>query len=308
VQRIDLVGASYGTRAALEYLRQVPAAVRRIVIDGVAPPDMVLPLSFAVDGRSAFEAVLSACDAEAACHHAHPDLRADWRRLLAGLPQRVTVAHPLTGQPETFMLKREMVEGALRGPLYSPALAAGLPQAISEAVRGRFEPLLGMSSLFAERKGMSLAMGMHFSVICAEDAPRMAASRGTADVDFGGDFTRLYERVCAAWPRGEVPEAFYRIAPSPAPVLLMSGGVDPVTPPRHAERAARALGPKARHAVVPNAGHGVMSIACMRDVLYRFIDADDDEQALAVDIDCARLVPRPAAYEPITLPAPEPTR
>ena len=42
-ERINLVGASYGTRAALEYQRQFPRRVRRAVIDGVAPPDMVLP-------------------------------------------------------------------------------------------------------------------------------------------------------------------------------------------------------------------------------------------------------------------------
>ena len=45
-ERIDLVGASYGTRVALEYLRQFPKAVRRSVLDGVAPPDMALPASF----------------------------------------------------------------------------------------------------------------------------------------------------------------------------------------------------------------------------------------------------------------------
>ncbi|MBS1163483.1 MAG: cysteine proteinase, partial [Burkholderiaceae bacterium] len=44
--RINLVGGSYGTRAALELLRQFPHTVRRIVLDGVAPPDMVLPAAF----------------------------------------------------------------------------------------------------------------------------------------------------------------------------------------------------------------------------------------------------------------------
>ena len=109
----------------------------------------------------------------------------------------------------------------------------------------------------------------------------------------------MYERVCAGWPRGEVPADFYRIPPAASPVLLLSGGLDPVTPPRHAERVAQALGPKARHVVVANAGHGVMGIACMRDVLYRFIDADDDAQSLAVDAGCANAVPRPPAYRPI---------
>ena len=301
VERIDLVGGSYGTRAALEYLRQFPGSVRRVIIDGVAPPDMVLPLSFATDGQSAFDAVFAACAAEPACAKAHPALRADWAALLASLPKRVTVAHPLSGRQETFTVTRDMVLGAVRGPLYAPALAAALPQAIAEAAQGRFEPLVGMSSLFASRKGMSLAMGMHFSVVCAEDAPRIATSTEPAGTDFGRDFTRLYEGVCAGWPRGEVPADFYRIGPSAAPVLLMSGGIDPVTPPRHAERVAKALGANARHVVVAQAGHGVMSIACMRDVLYRFIDAADDAEALAVDAGCAKNVPRPPAYQPIVL-------
>ena len=43
---VNVVGGSYGTRAVLEYMRQFPQTVRRAVIDGVAPPDMVLPASF----------------------------------------------------------------------------------------------------------------------------------------------------------------------------------------------------------------------------------------------------------------------
>ena len=58
-ERINLVGASYGTRAGLDYLRQFPQAVRRLVLDGVAPPDMVLPASFSTDGQAAFDAMLA---------------------------------------------------------------------------------------------------------------------------------------------------------------------------------------------------------------------------------------------------------
>ena len=34
--------------------------------------------------------------------------------------------------------------------------------------------------------------------------------------------------------------------PAPAPTLLLSGGIDPATPPRHGEHVARALGAQAR--------------------------------------------------------------
>jgi pimeloyl-ACP methyl ester carboxylesterase len=301
-QRVDLVGASYGTRAALEYIRQFPKQLRRVVIDGVAPPDMVLPASFSTDNQAAFDAVVAACEAEATCAKAYPSLRADWIALLANLPRPVTVVHPLSGKTESFTLTRDMVLGSVRGPLYSPTLASVLPLAITEAAKGRYEPLLGINSLFGSSKGTALAMGMHFSVVCAEDFPRMARAKDAPGRDFNRDFARVYDRVCAEWPRGEVPEAFYTMAASPAPVLVLSGSIDPATPPRHGERAAKALGASALHVVVPNIGHGVLSaVPCMRDAMYRFIEAEDDAAALKLDASCTRNVPRPPAYRPIEL-------
>jgi alpha-beta hydrolase superfamily lysophospholipase len=95
-----------------------------------------------------------------------------------------------------------------------------------------------------------------------------------------------------------VPAAFYNVPPAPAAVLVLSGGADPVTPARHGERVALALGAKARHVVVAEAGHGVMALPCMRDVLFRFIDAVDDAAALQLKTDCAAAMPRPGAFVP----------
>ncbi|HEY4067399.1 MAG TPA: alpha/beta fold hydrolase, partial [Burkholderiaceae bacterium] len=86
-ETIDLVGISYGTRAGLEYLRQFPTRVRRLVLDAVAPPDMVLPASFSTDSQAALDALLRACDQEPVCHATYPRLRSDWAALLASLPR-----------------------------------------------------------------------------------------------------------------------------------------------------------------------------------------------------------------------------
>ena len=137
-------------------------------------------------------------------------------------------------------------------------------------------------------------------VICAEDVPRLPFNGDRPGASFGVEFARFYERLCSAWPRGEVPAAFYGLVPAAAPVLALSGGIDPATPPRHGERVVRALGPMARHVVVANAGHGVLGIGCVRDVVFRFIDASEDRDALAVDASCAAGVPRPPAFRPIT--------
>ncbi len=304
-RQVNVVGGSYGTRAGLDYLRQFPQAVRRAVLDGAAPPDMVLPASFSPDSQAAFDATLAACESDPACQARYPGLRADWQLLLQSLPRDVTVLHPVTGLAETFTLGRDAVLSMVRSPLYAPGLASALPLAVSEAARGRFQALLGLSASFSSRRSQAMATGMHFSVVCAEDMPRLAAATAPADgpgADFGNSFATVYTRVCADWPRGTVPAAFYTMPPAPAATLVLSGGADPATPPRHGDRVATALGAKARHVVVPQAGHGVMSIGCMRDVVYRFIDAATDDEALQVDADCARHIPRPGAFMPV-LPA-----
>lgn len=304
VEKINAIGGSYGTRAVLEYQRQFPQRVRRAVIDGVAPPDMVLPASFSPDNQAALDALFEACEKDAACNAREARLRERWRGLLASLPRAITLAHPVTGRNENLTLTRDVVLGMVRGPLYVPMLAAALPEAIGEAARGRFEPLAGLATSFAGgggRRSLQLAAGMHFAVVCAEDFPRLAQAGDAPGADFGQSFGELYREVCPRIAKGEVPAAFYSIAAAPAATLVLSGGIDPVTPPRHGERVARALGAKARHVVVPNAGHGVMGIGCMRDVLYRFVDAQTDDEALKVDTACVTSIPRPPMF---TLPRP----
>ena len=299
VDRINLIGVSYGTRLALEYTRQFPQTVRRVVLDGVAPNDMALTASFSTDNQAALDAQMSACEADDRCRARYPTLRADWQSLLAGLPRNAGVAHPVTGVVERLNITRDTVLSLVRTPLYTPALAAALPLAISEAAHGRFEPLLGLSSVNAGSRLGSIAEGMHFSVVCSEDLPRVAQNRDAAGADYGDSFSQLYRQICADWPRGILPKEFYDIPALHAAALLLSGGADPVTPPRHGERVARALGPRARHVVVPEAGHGVLALGCMRDVAFKFINAANDGEAQKVEADCAQLIPRPSAFIPV---------
>jgi pimeloyl-ACP methyl ester carboxylesterase len=331
--RIDLIGVSYGTRVALDYLRQFPDHVRRVVLDGVAPPDMALPASFSTDGQAAFDALLSACERapagaassavrddasrpdtaasgsvitpapSATCAAAFPNLRADWRSLLARLPQPTALQNPSSGETERFTLTRDMLLGLVRGPLYVPSLAAGLPYAITEAAQGRLAPLAGLASTLDSGRRGAPAMGMHYSVTCAEDVPRLATNRDVPGGDFGTAAAESYREVCEHWPRGAVPTAFYDIPPSRSPVLLLSGAIDPATPPRHAARAAASLGAMAVQVTVPNAGHGTWGVGCTRDVVFAFIDADSDAKALKPDTACLNGVPRPPAFEPVRRPA-----
>ena len=135
----------------------------------------------------------------------------------------------------------------VRTPLYVPALAAALPQAIADAAQGRFDAAC-RSGGGAERAGPHVVQRHAFlggvqPRICR--ACRWRPSPTAAQ--FGHAFARVYQQACADWPRGAVDPAFYTTPRRRLPTWLLSGGDDPATPPRHGERVARALGPKARH-------------------------------------------------------------
>ena len=298
--RINAIGVSYGTRAVLSYQRQFPQAVRRAVLDGVAPPDMRLPDAGAADNQAAWDSLVQACMADAACAGRHPRLAQRLPTLLATLPLAVVLPHPVTGRPEQLMLTREMVLAMVRAPLYSPALAAALPVALDAAAAGRWAPLAALGQSLAAAGG-GLSTGQHFSVVCSEDlgpgAPPAPPALPASAV-FGGGGRALYQAACDGWPQAKVSASFYTVPPAVAPVWLLSGGIDPVTPPRHGQRVAQALGPLARHLVVPHAGHGTLALPCLRDAVSRFIGAADDATALATPADCAAALPRPPAFRP----------
>src|ERR1043166_848090 len=58
-ERINLYGGSYGTRAALVYLRQHADRVRSVVLDRVAPTARALPLFTARDAQHALDKALA---------------------------------------------------------------------------------------------------------------------------------------------------------------------------------------------------------------------------------------------------------
>ena len=298
--QINVIGVSYGTRLVLALLRQHPASVRRAVLDGVLPPDRPFTDAAARDQQAVLDALWAACAADPVCQQRQPAPAAQLQQLLASLPLRVTLPQPLSGQAETLTLDRDAVLGLLRAPLYQPALAAALPAVLAEAHAGRWAPLLALANPLGGAPASAIATGMHYAVVCSEDLGRARPSpppASSGESVFGDLLARQYQQACAGWPRAAVAPAFYSLPPTPVPTWLLSGGLDPVTPPQHAQRVANALGPLAQHTVVAQAGHGLTALGCLADAVSRFISADPVSTPPA-GADCAKAVPRPPLWWP----------
>ena len=262
-EQIQLFGGSYGTRAALVYARRHPERLERMVLDGVVPTNMTLYETFAVDGQASMERLYE--DA--------PATRGDIEAILARLPEEATVQHPRTGETETLTIEAEVFAAQLRGLMYQSALRAMVPWTLSRAEEGDWTPFVAETTALSDSVGLSV--GMHLAVVCSEDVPRFTGVDLSATM-LGDSLVRLAEKSCADWPRAELPAGYHEPVSWDGPVLLLSGELDPATPPRWAEEAAKTL-PNSTHHVIPNTGHGTLSVPCVARQIEAFLEGEATE-------------------------------
>ena len=298
-QAINLWGGSYGTRAAMEYLRRYESRVRSVVLDGVAPPSLALPESFARDAGQVLEKMLIACGKETQCARQNADLKATLDDLLVTLsktPRSVNIADPVAGIKRDVKITREMLLTAVFPALYVPEMVAMLPAALANAKQGDYASLMAMSALFGDFAEEKLARGMQLSVVCAEDVPRI--KRGESQLQpppFGQLFVDEFAKACESWPKGTVAKDFDQPVKSSKPVLILSGALDPVTPPPYGEEVKKNFS-NSLHAVAPNIGHGVSHHGCGPKLIKKFVETASVGE---LDAKCLEHMPRPLFYEPL---------
>jgi pimeloyl-ACP methyl ester carboxylesterase len=78
-EKINLYGGSYGTTVALAYLRRYREHVRSVVLAGVAPTNLKLPLPFAKGAQYAIAHLFDDCAADNSCHASFPKLREEFK-------------------------------------------------------------------------------------------------------------------------------------------------------------------------------------------------------------------------------------
>jgi pimeloyl-ACP methyl ester carboxylesterase len=278
VERINLYGASYGTRVAQHYLRRFAPRVRSVILDGVVPVELVLGPDIALEAERALRAVLARCAAEPECRTRFGDPAEDYRavrRTLAARAVAVNVPDPQTGQPTQLEFSSEHLATVLRLLTYSADYAALLPLVLhAAAAQSDYLPLAAQFLTVERAYGASLAVGMHHSVVCAEDVPffagraidraRLAATYlGTTQLDG-------LAVVCGIWPHGPVDADLHAPLASDVPALLLSGSNDPVSPPRYAAQAARAFR-HSRSLVLAGFGHGQLTAPCLDRLMAAFL-------------------------------------
>lgn len=290
---LDLIGVSYGTRMAQQYLRAHPDSVRSVVLDSPVPNQTILGEDFAANLDAALKLDFADCIHAPECHKRFGDpmqTLAQLRDALRANPHEVSFRDPRSYHTVTRTLSEQSLAGLVRLYAYAPETAALLPLSIDSAAHGDVGPLLGQTELLTGDLSGDMNSGMAMSVVCTEDAGQLKSRPQDKDTILGNTLIEAIQAQCAVWPHGSMPVDFHAPLKSDKPILILSGARDPVTPPRYGDEIMAGLG-NARHLVLKGQGHAVSIRGCTPRLIGEFINKAQPKKLDASCLD--RLGPTP---------------
>ncbi|MEM7502741.1 MAG: alpha/beta hydrolase [Pseudomonadota bacterium] len=286
---LNLYGVSYGSRVAQHFAKRYPDTTRSVILDGVVPPQLALGPAIAPEAQRALDAIFDRCAEDAACADRYPNVGERFLLLqneLEAAAVSVTLPHPVHGGSETVEFGRDELAMTVRLLSYHPTTVALIPFLLDEATSNNLTPLVAQYLSISSSLADTLSIGMHNAVACTEDAPYFAAENVTRDslerTYIGPVLLEALTAICSVWPAGVLDEGFKEPLATAAPVLLLSGEADPITPPEYASQAAVDLRTAYLHTGALQ-GHGQAARGCMPEVMAEFVATPSESP---IDDDC----------------------
>jgi pimeloyl-ACP methyl ester carboxylesterase len=321
VDRITVLGVSYGTKVAAEYARRYPERTAAVVLDSPVPVDG-LDILGQLRLLAAPRVLREVCT-PGLCRRTVAEPGETLARAVARV-RRGAVRGPSVSSSgrvvsrsvtESLVLQLFVASDAIRG------LRAGLPAALESLAAGDAAPLLHLAEVTPGEPGTAINDARLLATVCTEarlpwapDAPlgpragaleAYAADRAAALEPFSARtlLRGSIPEICAAWPPTPPPEPVALAGPN-VPVLILSGRDDLRTPLEDARRTA-AQYPNARLLAVPGVGHSVLRndpTGCARTGLVAFVRRQTVSNCSGPPALTA------APYAPATIGALRPTR
>jgi pimeloyl-ACP methyl ester carboxylesterase len=280
-QQVNLYGGSYGTRLALEVMRDFPEYIRSVVLDSTLPPQVDLFTSVPASAMRSFNLLFTSCSASPPCNSKYPRLEKTLYALVSSLngqPLTLQVQDVYTGRQYPVLLNGMRLVSLLFLSLYATDLLPQIPQAIYAARNGN----TALLAQFYNEVGFTedaISRGMWYSVECNEDAPFVTAH----DVDVAeqtfsppiraADLFNLQGRlsVCQFWHVAPANAVEKMPVVSAIPTLILEGEYDPITPPSNGVLAAQTLS-HSYPLLFPATGHGVgFGALCPTSIILAFL-------------------------------------
>ena len=279
-ESFNLYGSSYGTLLALTVMRDFPADIRSVVLDGVLPLQVNHFHSIYTNRAATLEELFRQCEADPECSRRYPNLEATfWRAVARFTAEPLTLRYYDRYTDDWFEeeFNGNFVVGLAVASLRSERWIPYVPFLISEIADGNLAVVDGWARPVYETNLEPIDNSAAWaSMTCYSFGPSMDDDTLASDLRAFPRFADpkyplLEPALCDEWQETPVDPIEDEPVVSDIPTLLLSGQFDPATPPRWADLAAQTLS-NSYSFVLPMTGHGVgIHTPCGRTLIGKFL-------------------------------------
>ena len=285
VEQVNLWGVSYGSRLAQYYINEHETRVRSAILDGVVPFAPSYINQTPTYALQALNKMTQDCAANAGCAAAFPAFDPLLLMDQIAEEQEITYFHPVSNDRVTVTINRDSVAQVIFTALYSPQSRAFIPYVLTQAItHDNWGPLAVLADDPNRYFGIqTIYAGARFSIICSEEQTNLnSASDGSNAFQSGATLKALFSTACDQWPMKNEPLPSPKVGAFSVPTILISGALDPITPPDLAEHSLKYF-QNAQHIILKNGAHFNSHVPCIRDYLVYFIEASETSD---IELDC----------------------
>ncbi len=281
----NLYGKGFGTMLALTVMRDFPEDVRAVILDGVWPPQVTAAEARHANAASVLQALFRRCEADPDCAQRYPELERVLWQVVDRYESRPTTiwnhdsdsSEPFETEVDGHFILGRVLESLRSRSLSGHSWIPYVPFLLHEIHAGNREVADAFIQPSSWRTSDDNAAAWASLLCHAEgrfaDLSGVLADRAAYPRMADPDAPDLVPALCAAWHGPTVEPMDRTPVASDIPTLLLSGKLDPDTPPRWADAAAETL--RRSHSVaVPMAGPGVgMETPCGRTLSGAFLNS-----------------------------------
>lgn len=288
-KKINIFGLSYGTRVALVYMKMFASSIASSILWSPVPTYAKMPLYHATFAQASLDQIFKNCELDSGCYNAFPNLTKEFNLLMESKRAKPfsLLYTDSSGSSAQISFSWNAFQTKLRTLLYAPMGIQQIPHIIHQTYLGNLNPFISLYPTKPDTSTFS-AEGLYLCITCTEDVPFMNAKQidSLTKKTFMGSYRIDQQRnACSQWARGNVPADYFIPVKSNIPTLILSGGLDPITPFSQAKEIASHLS-KSTLVLIPQMSHtydGLSNPECFDNVCLSFID---DPLQAKLDLDC----------------------
>ncbi|KAB8151560.1 alpha/beta fold hydrolase [Kordia sp. TARA_039_SRF] len=277
----NVYGVSYGTYVAQVYANNYPDDVKSLILDSVIDNITNYYTENTSNYIQSLSKVFKECENDPECNSSYPELEKIYYETIAKLekePITVKVDSYLIDSGE-FTYNAEDFKVAVQQGLYNKQLVEIIPLLIYQTYNRNEGALSNLVEAFSSLLNMDY--GVYYCVSCNEALPRneyASYEKNAAQFEKlkgGISFYKSDFKVCEQWNATKDSVAVISVESlqnASYPVLILSGGYDPITPEDNGHNLVRKL-TNSKIVVAPTYGHTPGFTDIGNEVTKNFIEA-----------------------------------